>query len=455
MDRRAFLAASAATATMAGAKTATADTLPLGPLPDMRYPDVRIEAADKKFFGTHFPAFAGTAEFERVATGFRWAEGPAFFREGNYLIFSDIPNNRMMRLLWDDNHLSVFREPSNNSNGNTLDPQGRLVTCEHRARRVTRTELDGTITVIADKYNGKRLNSPNDVVVASNGSIWFTDPTYGIGGNYEGLKQAQEQDKHYVFRVDGKTGEIKPVVDDFTQPNGIFLDRTKRGSTSSTAASPMAVPRISGCSTVDIETGNLTNGKVFAEGFAPGITDGMRCDIDGNVWCSMGWADPKEDGVRCYSPSGDLLGKIHLPETCANLCFGGPLRNRLFVCGSTSVYALYVGTQGALNRNRSARRLGSDVAGLRFFRAIGAGQGATALRRHTAIVDTLSVGGFVREALFEGPCLLRDCRRRRHDQGEAQSQCFPHRLQRLSKGQIDTAIADQPIFPSASGAMPR
>jgi gluconolactonase len=181
MNRRAFLAASAATVTVAGVKTAAADALPLGPLPEMRYPDVRIESADKKFFGTRFPAFAGTAGVERVATGFRWAEGPAYFREGNYLLFSDIPNNRIMRLLWDDNHLSVFREPSNNSNGNTVDPQGRLVTCEHRTRRVTRTELDGSITVIADKYNGKRLNSPNDVVVASNGSIWFTDPTYGIG----------------------------------------------------------------------------------------------------------------------------------------------------------------------------------------------------------------------------------------------------------------------------------
>src|SRR6266446_4469183 len=157
MNRRAFLAASAATVTMAGAKTAAADALPLGPLPEMRYPDARIESADKKFFGTHFPAFAGTAGVERVATGFRWAEGPAFFREGNYLLFSDIPNNRIMRLLWDDNHLSVFREPSNNSNGNTVDPQGRLVTCEHRTRRVTRTELDGSITVIADKYRMRPL----------------------------------------------------------------------------------------------------------------------------------------------------------------------------------------------------------------------------------------------------------------------------------------------------------
>jgi gluconolactonase len=208
----------------------------------------------------------------------------------------------MMRLLWEDNHLSVFRAPSNNSNGNTVDPQGRLVTCEHRARRVTRTELDGTITVIADKYNGKRLNSPNDVVVASNGSIWFTDPTYGIGGNYEGLKQAPEQDKHYVFRVDGKTGEIKPVVDDFTQPNGILLSPDEKKlyviDTGFTDGGPSHIRVFD----VDIETGKLTNGKVFAEGFAPGITDGMRCDVDGNVWCSMGWADPKEDGVRCYSP---------------------------------------------------------------------------------------------------------------------------------------------------------
>src|ERR1700730_52140 len=413
MDRRAFLAASAATAAMAGAKTAAADTLPLGPLPDMRYPDVRIESADKKFFGTHFPAFAGTAGVERVATGFRWAEGPAFSREGNYLLFSDIPNNRIMRLLWDDNNLSVFREPSNNSNGNTIDPQGRLVTCEHRARRVTRTELDGTITVIADKYNGKRLNSPNHVVVASNGSIWFTDPTYGIGGNYEGLKQPQEQDKHYVFRVDGKTGDIKPVVDDFTQPNGILLSPDEKKlyviDTGFTDGGPSHIRVFD----VDIETGKLTNGKVFAEGFAPGITDGMRCDVDGNVWCSMGWADPKEDGVRCYSPSGDLLGKIHLPETCANLCFGGPLRNRLFVCGSTSVYALYVGTQGALKPSIPLlRRFRLGGCGPRFFRAIGTGQGAAAFGWNMAIVDPLRVRGFVGEALFERLCLLGN--RRRH-----------------------------------------
>jgi gluconolactonase len=216
MNRRAFLAASAATATAAAVKAAGAVTegpfgetgvplnpsepLPLGPLPNSRYPDTHIESLDKRFKGS-----PGTGAVERVATGFRWAEGPAYFRAGRYVIFSDIPNNRMIRVLEDDNHMSVFRSPSLNSNGNTIDPQARLVTCEHSGRRVTRTELDGTITVIADSYNGKKLNSPNDVVVASNGSIWFTDPTYGVRGWYESLHGEIEQEKHNVFRVDGKT----------------------------------------------------------------------------------------------------------------------------------------------------------------------------------------------------------------------------------------------------------
>jgi gluconolactonase len=359
MDRRAFLAASAATATAAAVTAANAATegpygetgvplrnaerLPLGPLPNSRYPDTHIEILDKRFKGS-----VGTGAVERIATGFRWAEGPAYFRAGRYLIFSDIPNNRQMRLLEDDNHLSVFRTPSLNSNGNTVDPQARLVTCEHSGRRVTRTELDGTITVIADRYNGKRLNSPNDVVAASNGSIWFTDPTYGIKGNYEGLQTEPEQDKHNVFRVDGKTGNITVVVDDFVQPNGIALSPDEKRlyviDTGITDGGPSHIRVFD----VDIDAGKVSNGKVFAEGFAPGLTDGMRCDVDGNVWCSMGWADPKEDGVRCYSPQGQLLGKIHIPETCANLTFGGLLRNRLYICGSTSLYGCYVNTQGAL-----------------------------------------------------------------------------------------------------------
>jgi gluconolactonase len=363
MNRRSFLAATAAGATatafVARAATAGAATLPLlgetgvpltptermplGPLPNSRYPDPHIESLDKRFKGS-----PGTGAVERVASGFRWAEGPAYFRAGRYLIFSDIPNNRQMRLLEDDNHLSVFRSPSHNSNGNTVDRQGRLISCQHGGRRVVRTELDGSITVIADSYNGKKLNSPNDVVVASNGSIWFTDPSYGIGGNYEGLQAEQEQATHNVYRVDGQTGEVKMIIDDFTQPNGLAFSPDEKKLYVIDSGITHGGPANIRVFDVDIATGKLSNGKVFAENFAPGFTDGMRLDVEGNVWCSMGWADPKEDGVRCYAPNGDLLGKIHLPETCANLTFGGLLRNRLYMCASTSVYALYVNTQGAM-----------------------------------------------------------------------------------------------------------
>jgi gluconolactonase len=361
MNRRAFLAATAATATVATIKTASAATegpfgetgdplplsaearLPLGPLPGSRYPDVHVESLDKRFKGS-----AGTAAVERVATGFRWAEGPAYFRAGRYLLFSDIPNNRIMRLTEDDNHLSVYRSPSMNNNGNTVDREGRLVSCEHGGRRVTRTEHNGVITVVADRYNGKRFNSPNDVVVASNGSIWFSDPTYGIGGNYEGLQAESEQTTHNVYRCDGKTGEVTLVIDDFVQPNGLCFSPDEKKLYIIDSGATQGGPAHIRVFDVDIDTGKLTNGKIFADNFLPGFTDGMRADVDGNIWCSMGWGDPKEDGVRCYSPGGDLLGKIHLPETCANLTFGGLLKNRLYMCASTSVYACYVGTSGAL-----------------------------------------------------------------------------------------------------------
>src|SRR6202521_2884707 len=227
MNRRTFLAttaAAAAAATMTAASAATVapfgqlgsptrstDPLPLGPLTGSRYPDSHLESAHPKLsFGpAGFPAFAGTMAVERVATGMRWAEGPVYFPAGRYVLFSDIPNNRIMRLLEDDNHLSVFRQPSMNSNGNTIDREGRLITCEHGGRRVTRTELNGSITIIADKYNGKKLNSPNDAAVASDGSIWFTDPVYGIGGYYEGVKAEPEQEKHNVYRADPKSGDVK------------------------------------------------------------------------------------------------------------------------------------------------------------------------------------------------------------------------------------------------------
>ena len=356
MQRRAFLAASAATVATINLRVASAtegpfgataaplpvpqpEGLPLGPLPNSRYPDSHIEALDKRFKGN---VWEGAVE--RVATGFRWAEGPVYFRAGRYLIFSDIPNNRMMRLLDDDNHLSVFRTPSLNSNGNTIDRQGRLISCEHGSRRVTRTELDGSVTVVADRYNGKPLNSPNDVVVASNGSIWFTDPTMGIDRNYLGLKAASEQEKHNVFRVDPQNGGVRVVVDDFVQPNGIcFSPDEKKLYVIDSGISPSHIRVFD----VDSDKGEVAHSKIFANDFGSGSSDGMRCDVDGNIWCSMAWADPKEDGVRCYSPAGQLLGKIHLPEACANLVFGGPLRNRLYMCASTSVYACYVDTQGA------------------------------------------------------------------------------------------------------------
>jgi gluconolactonase len=370
VNRRAFLATTAAAASAATLKAASAanvtpygqtgaplrptESLPLGPLSNSVYPDPHLESMIKPneptFGPAGFPAFAGTMAVERVATGFRWAEGPVYFPAWRMVLFSDIPNNRIMRLLEDDNHLSVFRQPSMNSNGNTIDREGRLLTCEHSGRRVTRTEFDGSITIIADSYNGKKLNSPNDVIVASDGSIWFTDPAYGIGGYYEGIKAAPEQEKHNVYRVDPKSGNIKVVVDDFVEPNGITFspDEKKLYIIDTGFTDRPSNPSHIRVFDVDVENGKVSNGKVFAEMPKPSITDGMRADTDGRIWCSVGWGDPNENGVRCYSPAGQLIGKIHIPETVANLCFGGQQRNRLYICGSTSLYAVYTSVQGAM-----------------------------------------------------------------------------------------------------------
>ncbi len=314
-------------------------SLPLGHLPGTRYPDARIEVLDKRF------RRQGNAAIERIATGCRWSEGPVYFRDGGYLLWSDIPNNRIMRWLEDDGHVSVFRGPSNYANGNTRDREGRLVTCEHDTRRVTRTELDGRITVLADRHEGKALNGPNDIVVASDGAVWFTDPGYGIDGDYEGHKDAFELPGH-VYRLDPRSGQLAVVADDFVRPNGIAFSPDESVlyvvDTGITHGGPSHIRRF------EVDGERLRNGRVFAENFSPGMTDGIRTDTDGNIWCSMGWADPAEDGVRCYAPDGDLLGKIHLPEACANLCFGGKKRNRLFMAASTSIYALYVDARGAL-----------------------------------------------------------------------------------------------------------
>jgi gluconolactonase len=323
MNRRTFLAttaAAAAAATMTGASAATVapfgqlgsptqstDPLPLGPLTGSRYPDSHLESAHPKLsFGpAGFPAFAGTMAVERVATGMRWAEGPVYFPAGRYVLFSDIPNNRIMRFSEDDGHLSVYRQPSMNSNGNTIDREGRLITCEHSGRRVTRTELDGSITVIADKYNGKKLNSPNDAAVASDGSIWFTDPVYGIGGYYEGVKAEPEQEKHNVYRVDPKSGEIRVVADDFVEPNGIAFspDEKKLYVIDTGFTDGPDNPSHIRVFDLNVEAGKLGNNKVFADMPKPSITDGMRCDTDGRVWCSVGWGDPTRRTAICSARS--------------------------------------------------------------------------------------------------------------------------------------------------------
>ncbi len=277
---------------------------------------------------------------ERLHTGMRWAEGPVWFGDGGYVVWSDIPNDRMLQ--WVDGlGVRTFRQPSNYANGNTRDLEGRLITCEHGARRVTRTEIDGRITVLADRYKGKRLNSPNDVVVKSDGTIWFTDPPYGIMNDYEGHKADMELDGCYVFRLDPRAGELTVVADDFVRPNGIAFSPDERRlyvSDTSISHDPNGNRHIR---VFDVdEKGRLSNGRVFAV-VTPGCSDGFRLDTAGNVWTSAG------DGVHCYAPDGTLLGKIRIPEAVSNLCFGGPKRNRLFITATTSLYSVYVGVNGA------------------------------------------------------------------------------------------------------------
>lgn len=335
MHRRTLFAAAVAT-TAAALRPAAAETLEIGNLPGWRYPDPRVEALDSRF-----KAKVGNAAIERIATGMRWAEGPVYFRDGGYLLWSDIPNNRMMRWLEEDGHVSVFRQPSNYTNGHTRDRQGRLVSCEHDSRRVTRTEHDGTITVLLDRFDSKPLNAPNDAVVSADGAIWFTDPGYGILGDYEGHRAALELPTR-VYRLDPLSGRATVVAEDIERPNGLALSPDERllYVADTGARADLRVYEVQG--------DKLANGRVFAADFKPGGSDGIRTDTDGNVWCSVGWGDPREDGVRCYTPGGDLIGKIHLPETCSNLCFGGRKRTRLFMTASTSVYAVYVEAVGAL-----------------------------------------------------------------------------------------------------------
>jgi gluconolactonase len=304
------------------------------------YPDPAVEALDARFSKYRL----GSAHVERLWTGGRWLEGPVWFGDGRFLLFSDIPNNRILR--WDEvtGQVSEFRSPSNNTNGNTRDRQGRLISCEHLARRVTRTEHDGRITVLMDSFGGKRLNAPNDVVVHSNGSIWFTDPGYGRLVEYEGEKSEFELPRH-VYRFDPQTGAATIVTDDFDRPNGLaFSPDASKLYIADTGHShtPDGPAHIRVFDVVNGE--RLTNGRNFAD-LKPGSPDGLRVDCDGNVWAAYGWAD--ENGVFCYTPEGDLIGKIHLPEPCANVCFGGLKKNRLFMTASQSLYAVYVEAIGA------------------------------------------------------------------------------------------------------------
>jgi gluconolactonase len=307
--------------------------------PSLRYPDPSVQILDPSFAKYRLPL----ASVERLAAGMRWCEGPVYVGDGRYVLWSDIPNNRIMR--WDEatGAVSVFRQPSNNANGNTRDRQGRLVTCEHDARRVTRTEYDGAITVICDRFEGKRLNSPNDVVVKSDGSIWFTDPQFGILGYYEGHLDTPELPMN-VYRVDGRSGEVTVVADGIAAPNGLAFspDETKLYIVES-----RATPRTILAYDVAGDGRKIANRRVLIDSGPDGTPDGFRCDIDGNLWC--GWGMTAElDGVRVFNSSGAPIGHIALPERCANLCFGGRYRNRLFMAASHSLYSLYVNTQGAV-----------------------------------------------------------------------------------------------------------
>ncbi|MBV9202328.1 MAG: SMP-30/gluconolactonase/LRE family protein, partial [Alphaproteobacteria bacterium] len=267
-------------------------------------------------------------------------EGPVWFGDGRYLLWSDIPNNRIMR--WDEGTgvTSIFRKPSNHANGNTRDRQGRLVTCEHEGRRVTRTEYDGSITVILDRFESRRLNSPNDVVVKSDGSIWFTDPPFGILGNYEGEQAAPELPTN-VYRVDGRTGAATVVTGDINGPNGLCFSPDE---SSLYIVESRARPRLISVFDVVEDGTKLANRRVFINA-GDGTPDGFRCDSAGNLWCGWGMT-PGLNGVAVFAPDATMIGHIGLPERCANLCFGGRKRNRLFMAASQSVYSVYVNTQG-------------------------------------------------------------------------------------------------------------
>lgn len=344
MNRRTFLATTLAGAAGVAARAAGQAPAQISPIPTPRdwnrqdpiqYPDPDVVALDPRFRRY----IVNNTAIHRLHFGTQWAEGPAWNAVGRYLVWSDIPNNVQMRWTEEDGRVTVFRNPSGFSNGNTFDFEGRQISCEHGGRRVVRYEHDGTVTVVADKFLGKRLNSPNDVAVHPDGGIWFTDPLYGISGFYEGYQAASET-KPAVYRVDGKTLQIEKVSDDQTGPNGVcFSPDYKKAYIADTGTGrDVRVYEVDGTS--------LRNGRRFVQldipgTGAPSAADGIRCDADGNLWCGA------RPGVQVVAADGTRIGMIRLPETCANICFGGSRRNRLFMAASESLYAVYVGIRGA------------------------------------------------------------------------------------------------------------
>ncbi len=344
-SRRAFAATAAAALAAPFESMAQRDWTNVVPT---RYPDPDIVALDPRFEKYKL----GNTPIQRLHVGTLWAEGPAWNGVGRYLVYSDIPNNVQLRWLDDDGHVSVFRNPSGNSNGNTFDWQGRQLSCEHGNRRLVRYEYDGTVTVLADRWQGKPLNAPNDAVVDPDGNIWFTDPGYGSLMHYEGNKGTLEI-KEAVYRIDGQSGKMEIATDEIYKPNGLcFSPDYKMLYVADTGAShyPEAEREIK---VWDVNGGRtLRAGRTFAsmkmDGHEQaGLADGIRCDRDGNVWSSAGWVGAGYDGVHVFAPDGDRIGQIRLPEICSNVCFGGVKRNRLFMTASQSLYAVYVEAQGA------------------------------------------------------------------------------------------------------------
>jgi gluconolactonase len=344
VGRRSFLATALAGAGAAAAAAGQRDWSGKTPI---HYPDPDIIVLDKRFAKYKI----GSAAIERLYTGLLWAEGPAWNGGGRYLIFSDIPSNVQMRWLEEDGHVSVFRSPSNNANGSTFDWEGRLLTCEHNTRRVVRFEHDGALTVLAERWQGKPFNAPNDIVVHPDGGIWFSDPGYGILTNYEGHLAPLEL-KEAVYRIDGRTGKIDLVTDEGYKPNGLCFSPDYKllyMADTGTTHYPQAPKIIKVFDVVDGKS--LRHGRTFTSmelpGKGTGLADGIRADKDGNIWAGAGWVGEGYDGVHIFAPSGERIGMILLPEICANICFGGSKRNRLFMAASQSLYAVYVDTQGA------------------------------------------------------------------------------------------------------------